>query len=66
MDQIDSIRKIIKETNKYEDLYNLPLILYKSSNLLAEHSKDLSIGIFNVPCGGFGDVILYQKHLMII
>lgn len=58
MDQIDSIRKIIKETNKYEDLYNLPLTLYKSSNLLAEHSKDLSIGIFNVPCGGFGDVIL--------
>ena len=64
MDQIDSIRKIIKETNKYEDLYNLPLTLYKSSNLLLNIQKiyQLVSLMYLVVLG----MLFLPKHLMII
>tara|TARA_B100000427_G_scaffold329431_1_gene345618 strand:+ start:37 stop:1413 length:1377 start_codon:yes stop_codon:yes gene_type:complete len=58
MDQFDSIKKIVKESKSYEELYNIPWKLYHSSKLLGKYYKNISIGIFNIPCGGFGDIIL--------
>ena len=58
MDQIDLIKKIIKESKSYSDLYDLSWKIYSSSKIEIKHSDNITIGLFNVPCGGFGDVIL--------
>ena len=58
MDQLDTIKKIIKDSKSYHDLYNLSWKPYLFSKLTEKHYEDIKIGLFNVPCGGFGDVIL--------
>ena len=58
MDRIDSIRECISETKYYSDLWNIPWKIYKPLELKKEYYKNITIGLFNVPCGGFGDIIL--------
>jgi hypothetical protein len=58
MDRIDLIRKEITNVKYYSDLWNIPWKIFKFSELKKEYYKNLTIGLFNVPCGGFGDIIL--------
>ena len=58
MDKIDSIKKIVKESKEYSNLYDIVWKTYSSSKIEQKHSDNITIGLFNVPCGGFGDVIL--------
>lgn len=58
MDRIELIREEINNVKYYSDLWNIPWKIFKFSELKKEHYKNLTIGLFNVPCGGFGDIIL--------
>ena len=58
MDRIGSIRENIKKTKYYSDLWNIPWKIYNHTELKREYYKNMTIGLFNVPCGGFGDIIL--------
>ena len=62
-EMINQFIKKVKTKKYYEDLYEIPWIY--SEDLLNEGSrvtnkKKLRIALINVPCGGFGDVIVCQ------
>ena len=44
MDQIDLIKKIIKESKSYSDLYDLSWKIYSSSKIEIKHSDNITIG----------------------
>ena len=47
------ISQQIKKANKYEDLYNVIWRSCEKDKLEKKHYHNISIGLFNVPCGGF-------------
>ena len=52
----------IKYVKSFHELYELPLDIKKQVQ-----SKSLRIGLINVPCGGFGDIIVcktFYDYLM--
>ena len=51
---------LVKSNKYYEDLYELPWKLMETKNNKQTKSKKLRIAIINVPCGGFGDIIVCQ------
>ena len=56
--KVSEVMKNIQQSKHYDDLYN---VLWKScedDKIQRKHYKDVSIGLFNVPCGGFGDIIV--------
>ena len=53
-----NIRQQIKRANRYEDRSNIVWKSFEKEKLQRKHYKDVSIGLFNVPCGGFGDIIV--------
>ena len=59
MDQkMNDVVKDIQHSKKFEDLYNVLWKSCKNENIQRKHSKDVSIGLFNIPCAGFGDIIV--------
>ena len=58
MDRLDILKKELKKVKYYSDLWNIPWKIYKPTELKREYYKNLTIGLFNIPCGGFGDIIL--------
>ena len=42
----------------FEDLYDLLWRYYEKNTLERRHYHNISIGLFNIPCGGFGDIIV--------
>jgi hypothetical protein len=72
---IEGLIKQVKTKKYYEDLYEIPWKLKEHKPLT--NSKKLRIGLINVPCNGFGDVIVchtfyqylkkwYPKHEIVI
>ena len=57
-DDYENIIKLMNNKRKISDLNNLLWEYYSKDKLEAIHSKNVSIGLFNVPCGGFGDIIV--------
>ena len=57
MAKMKDIMKNINQSKKFEDLYNVIWRSCEKDKLERKHYQKLSIGLFNVPCGGFGDVI---------
>ena len=55
---MDSILNLIKKKKDYDDLYDVPWNLFLDKKINRLHSKNINIGLLNVPCGGFGDVII--------
>ena len=55
---MDNIIKIINNKKYYDDLYDIPRNLFMNKKILPKHSKNMNIALLNVPCGGFGDVII--------
>ena len=54
MDQkLFDVRKHIQHSKKFEDLYNVIWKSCENEKIQKKHFKDVSIGLFNVPCGGF-------------
>ena len=47
----------LKTATKYEDLYNIIWKACEKDKLEKKHFQNISIGLFNVPCGGFGDIL---------
>ena len=60
MDKKTEIIELIKEAKYFEDLFDIPWKLQKKNSLKKADTKGLRIGLFNIPCGGFGDVIVCQ------
>ena len=54
------IKDCIKKAKYFEDLYDVPWKLQEKNSLKKEDTKGLRIGLFNIPCGGFGDIIACQ------
>ena len=52
------INRLVKTKKYYEDLYEIPWSLMEGTRMA--NSKKLRIGLINVPCGGFGDIIVCQ------
>ena len=58
MDVSSDFKKLVDESTNFEELYD---VLWKSvgeKRLEKKHYHNVSIGLFNVPCGGFGDIIV--------
>ena len=55
---VQDIIKLVKSKKYYEDLYEIPWSL-EEGNPLTKKGK-LRIALVNVPCGGFGDIIVCQ------
>ena len=53
-----SIIRLINKSKEYEDLYDIPRNLFLNKKIKNLHSKNMNIALLNVPCGGFGDVII--------
>ncbi len=49
---------LIKSKKYYEELYDIPREILEETKL--RNKKKLRIGLINVPCGGFGDIIVCQ------
>ena len=58
MAKMKDIMKNINQSKKFEDLYNVIWRSCEKDKLERKHYQKLSIGLFNVPCGGFGDIIV--------
>ncbi len=57
-DDYKNILEVVKQQKNIHQLTNLLWAYYSSDKLLPIHYKNVSIGLFNVPCGGFGDIIV--------
>jgi len=55
---LNDIIKLVKSKKYYEDLYEIPWILNEGKPI--QNQKKLRIALINVPCGGFGDIIVCQ------
>jgi hypothetical protein len=51
--------KEVPKVSSYEELYDIPWNYIESLSLpyKKDSIKNINVGIFNVPCGGFGDII---------
>tara|TARA_B100001094_G_scaffold147212_1_gene142540 strand:+ start:1175 stop:2500 length:1326 start_codon:yes stop_codon:yes gene_type:complete len=61
MSELQSIYKISQKANHFEDLYDILWKYYDSHKVEKKHYHNLSIGLFNIPCGGFGDIIVTKS-----
>ena len=57
-DILCSIKDHSKKCKYYEDLYNILWKINEGKKVENEHYKNISIGLFNIPCAGFGDIII--------
>ena len=55
---IDEIIALSNECKYFEDLYDIFWKVSKKHKISNIHYKNISIGLFNTPCGGFGDIIV--------
>jgi hypothetical protein len=55
---MESLLSKCEQCKYYEDLYSVPW-LHSSHKLLSKNK--IRIGLINVPCGGFGDIIVTQN-----
>jgi len=58
MDINDDFKKLVSSSKHYEDLYDILWRSVEKKRIEKKHFNNLSIGLFNVPCGGFGDIIV--------
>lgn len=59
MDQeLSLIKKFSKSIKYYEDLYDIFWKISDGNKIKKEHYNNISIGLFNIPCAGFGDIIV--------
>ena len=58
MDPLKSMYQMTHKMNKFEDLYNKLWRYHIDHKLERKHYHNISIGLFNIPCGGFGDIIV--------
>ena len=58
MVQLKDIKRLSLKCKYYEDLYNIIWELNTANKITINDSKDIKIGLFNTPCGGFGDIIV--------
>ncbi len=54
---MNEIIKYIKGCKKYDDLYDISWKLFLNKPMDKKYYKNMKVALFNVPCGGFGDVI---------
>lgn len=58
---MDNILPLIKSIKYYEDLYELPWkVKGNNNNKVTNNKKKLRIALINIPCEGFGDIIVCQ------
>jgi len=58
MDSLLSFKKKLSLIKKKEDLNNVLWMSTTDKKLEKKHFNKIHIGLFNVPCGGFGDIIV--------
>lgn len=58
MDVSDKFKGTLKKITKKEDLNNILWMSESNTRLQKTHYDKIKIGLFNVPCGGFGDIIV--------
>mgnify|MGYP001303134049 FL=1 len=55
---VDEIITLSQKSKYYEDLYDIFWKISERNKVSDKHYKNISIGLFNTPCGGFGDIIV--------
>ena len=53
-----SFKKTLSTIKKKDDLNNVLWLSVGNKKLEKKHYNNIKIGLFNVPCGGFGDIIV--------
>ena len=54
----DNFKKLVNSSKNFEGLYDVLWKSVEGNEMEAKYTKSVSIGLFNVPCGGFGDIIV--------
>ena len=54
---IELIYSTVLQLNNFDDLYNVPRDILLNHTIKEEYYNNINIGLLNVPCGGFGDII---------
>ena len=54
----DNFKKLVNSSKNFEGLYDVLWKSVEGNKMEAKYTKSVSIGLFNVPCGGFGDIIV--------
>lgn len=57
-DLVSTIKRISKKYNYLEDYRDILWEIFDNKRIKEEHYKNVSVGLFNIPCGGFGDIII--------
>lgn len=55
---LDKIISLSNKSKYYEDLYDIFWKISENDKINNKHYMNISIGLFNTPCGGFGDIIV--------
>ena len=58
MDNIDRYKKTFSKITKKDDLNNSLWMSVDNKKIQRSNYNNIRIGLFNVPCGGFGDIIV--------
>ena len=56
--QLSLIKKLNKESKYFEDLYDIFWKISEGEKITKQKYNNVSIGLFNIPCAGFGDIIV--------
>ena len=58
---IERIQYLSKKSTFYEDLYDIIWKIGDNKKIVKDDYHNLSIGLFNTPCAGFGDIIVCKS-----
>ena len=54
----ENIKQLSNKCKYYEDLYMIFWKLFENKQIEKKHYQKIKVGLFNIPCGGFGDIII--------
>ena len=61
MIDLERIKELSKGCKYYEDLYDILWKINESKQIQKKDYQNIKIGLFNTPCGGFGDIIVCKS-----
>ena len=58
---MEEFKKYILNSKNFNEIYDIRWKLHLGEKIEKKHYNNLKIGLVNVPCGGYGDVIKSKR-----
>jgi hypothetical protein len=55
------IQQLSKKCNYYDDLEQILWKIFETKHIKKQHYENVSVGLFNIPCAGYGDIIICKS-----